>query len=112
MIWAATRLRGRRMPRTVVKLRRAGLFSIGALCVLAGLGFVYALVRPGVLGQISTIQLAMVAGLLVWPGLTYFLLRVDNLAIRRGRSVRGLRVTEESAQDGAPDAGTQPRSAA
>ncbi|MFT5424350.1 MAG: hypothetical protein ACI89L_002145 [Phycisphaerales bacterium] len=76
------------MPRTVFRLRRAGLICIGALCLVAGLGLVYALVRPGVLGRTSTLQLALVAGLLVWPGLTYVLLRVDNVSIRRGRSVR------------------------
>lgn len=76
------------MPRTVFKLRRAGLICIGTLCVLAGLGLVYALVRPGVLGQTSTVQLALVAGLLVWPGLTYALLRADNVSIRRGRADR------------------------
>ena len=96
------------MPRTVFRVRRAGLICIGALCVLAGLGLVYALVRPGVLGRTSTLQLALVAGLLVWPGLTYMLLRLDNVAIRRGRAVRPSRDETRTFDD--PE--DRPRSAA
>jgi len=100
------------MPRTVFKLRRAGLICIGALCVLAGLGLVYALVRPGVLGRTSTVQLAIVAGLLVWPGLTFLLLRVDNVAIRRGRSGARRRGPARPLSGGTPEPGDRPRSAA
>ena len=72
------------MPRTVWRMRRAGLLVIGMVCVLAGLGLVHTLVRPGVIGQLTTLQLWMVAGLLVCPWLTYALLRLDESARRRG----------------------------
>ncbi|MFG0306719.1 MAG: hypothetical protein ACF8Q5_10960 [Phycisphaerales bacterium JB040] len=73
------------MPRSVHRLRRVALLLIGLSCVLAGLALVYVLVRPGVLRSASTLQLALVAGLLVWPGVTLALLQLDN-ACGRGRS--------------------------
>jgi|GEM_PF-2865506 len=73
------------MPRSVHKLRRVALLLIGLTCVLAGLGLVYVMVRPGVLRSASTLQLALVAGLLVWPGVTLALLHLDRASSGRRR---------------------------
>ena len=85
------------MPRTVVNFRRAGLLLIGLVCVLAGLGLVNMLVRPGVIGQLSTLQLWMIAGLLVWPWLTYVLLRVDD-SVRKRAAAQAVKAQHVNAQ--------------
>lgn len=60
------------------RVRRAGLVTAGAGCLVAGVLLVWRVTRPDVLLGVGTLELAAVVGLLVLPGLTLGALRLER----------------------------------
>ena len=77
------------MLRAAYRVRRAGLIACGVACVVGGLLLVWRVTRPDVMFGVGTLELAVVVGLLVLPGLTLGAMRLHRGA--RGPRGRGVR---------------------
>ncbi|HRQ73871.1 MAG TPA: hypothetical protein PLU35_12670 [Phycisphaerales bacterium] len=73
------------MSRLIRVGRRAGVVTVTACSVLAGLGLVFHLVKPDVLPRVDTTSLAGVLAMLVLPCATLGALGIDRAAVKRER---------------------------
>lgn len=82
--------------REVVRqMRRLGLVVAGVGSVMLGLLVAWAFVKPGVIGGVGTGALAAILGLLVLPGVVYWVWTIDRrAAVRQAARMRTLAASQ------------------
>ncbi|MEM7629609.1 MAG: hypothetical protein AAF356_09355 [Planctomycetota bacterium] len=73
------------MHRVLLWLRRGGVVLAGVVSGLVGLVMLLGVVTPDGVHRVTTAQLGLVAALLVLPGLTALLWRMDRVIVGRER---------------------------
>ena len=77
------------MHRVLLWLRRGGVVLAGVVSGLVGLVMLLGVVTPDGVHRVTTAQLGLVAALLVLPGLTALLWRMDRVLVGRERPGAG-----------------------
>lgn len=83
------------MREVVKQMRRVGLVVAGVGSVMLGMLVAWAFVKPGVIGGVGTGALAAILGLLVLPGVVYWVWTIDRrAAVRQAARMRSLAASQ------------------